>query len=224
MKKVLLLICIPLAVIGCEDSNTSLDKNVINTAYKNCYKDMYEALKSPSSLKLVNGSIINTYPSAIDVSKNVVEILDSDGYVKKSILEHETRFRELKVYIDYEADNSFGASIKNRFNCNYIYRLEGEQKSPKVLNLYSLATGEEAIKVSQLLNDFSKQSNYKIDNQIKNIINNADLKYGNRDDEIIKEAIENYKNNKMNEDAQKLKESWDKSFSQEFQGANLSGV
>ncbi|KQD03314.1 hypothetical protein [Acinetobacter soli] len=223
MKKIV-LIGLMLTLTGCKDPKTNLNKNVVNTAYSECYQKLYSSLKSPSSLKLITSSVINTYPSAVDVSKNMLGIIDSNGQVEKSVSVQKTRFRELKIYIDYEADNSFGASIKNRFNCNYLYKLNEEKQSPETLNFYSLETGEDKIEVSQLLSDFSKQSNYNIDNKIKNIINNADFKYGNRDEEIIKESIENYKNNKMNDEAQKLRESWDKSFSQEFQGANLSGA
>ncbi|EXB42574.1 MULTISPECIES: hypothetical protein [Acinetobacter calcoaceticus/baumannii complex] len=212
MKK-LVLISSLLLLGGCKESNTGLDKNVFNTSYDKCVEYLTNSLKSPSSLKIREANISTIIPPAEDINSVFGDIIAKDGLIKSSIKDEKARFRELTVDIDYEAHNSYGASIRGYYQCGYIYSLKNNETIPKPLNtyLYKLKSDGEVLDlgVHVPFAEFSG-SNFYLNKVIKRIVGAKDSQFNEIDKNRYEEIEAIYRNKKQDIEAEKLRESWDK--------------
>ncbi|HFX6347954.1 TPA: hypothetical protein ACIFDL_002577 [Acinetobacter nosocomialis] len=214
MKKIVLLGLMAL-LVGCKEANTGLDKKIINTTYDKCADYLADSLKSPSSLKIGKANISTIIPSAEDINSVFGALITKNGLVKDSVKNDKTRFRELIIDIDYEASNSFGASIRGAYQCSYIYSLSNDETSPTSLNtyLYKLKNNGENIDIGTNIPivDFNG-SNLYLNKTIKEIVGKKDSQFNEIDNDRYKDIETLFRNEQQNSEAEKLRESWNKAF------------
>nr|WP_312824997.1 hypothetical protein [Acinetobacter oleivorans] len=215
MKKLLFLYLL-VGLAGCKETQTGLDKNLFNTTYSKCVDYLTDSLKSPSSLKVRAANISINTANAEDINSVFGDLIIKNGIIEENIKDEKARFRELLVNIDYEAQNSFGASIRGLYQCKYITRLNNAETSPKPLNIYLhklINDGEDInLGVNIPISDLNG-SNFSINSDIKKIVGTADSQLNETDIKRYKEieSINEYK--RLDNEAEKLRQSWDKSFS-----------
>lgn len=213
MKKTILLGLVVL-LGGCKEANTGVDKKVFNSTYDKCVDYLTNSLKSPSSLKIGEANISTVIPPAEDIADVFGDLITKDGIVKDSIKEEKARFRELTVDIDYEAHNSYGASIRGYYQCSFIYRLNKDEASPEPLNtyLYKLKSDGEDIGLAAHIPLAEFQgSNFYLNKAIKRVVGAKDSPFNEIDNKRYKEIETIYRNQKHEREAEKLRESWDES-------------
>lgn len=213
--KNLILLCLVFGLIGCKESNTGLDKKIINTSYDKCIEYLTASLKSPSSLKISEVSISTNIASAEDINSVFGNIITKNGAIKNNIKEDKVRFRELKVGIDYEAQNSFGASIRNWYQCDYLFRLNKDETSPKPLNIYLyklIGTDENNYLEAQIPISNFTGSNLYLNNAIKKVIGTSNSSFSEIDSTRYNEVEEVIKSKRLDIEAENLRQSWDKAF------------
>lgn len=213
MKKIILLSLV-LGLVGCKEANTGVDKKVFNSTYDKCVDYLTNSLKSPSSLKIGEANISTVIPPAEDIANVFGGLITKDGIVKDSVKEEKARFRELTVDIDYEAHNSYGASIRGYYQCAFIYRLNKDEVSPEPLNtyLYKLKSDGEDIGLAAHIPLTGFQgSNFYLNKVIKRVVGAKDSPFNQIDKKRYKEIEIIYKNQKQEREAEKLRESWDES-------------
>ncbi|MDO7441116.1 hypothetical protein Q5X54_12555 [Acinetobacter baumannii] len=213
MKKIIFLSLV-LGLVGCKETNTGMDKKVFNSTYEKCVDYLTNSLKSPSSLKIGEANISTVIPPAEDIANVFGDLITKDGIVKDSVKEEKARFRELTVDIDYEAHNSYGASIRGYYQCGFIYQLNKDEISPEPLNtyLYKLKSdGEDFGLAAHIpLTEF-QGSNFYLNKAIKRVVGAKDSPFNEIDNKRYKEIETIYKNQKQEREAEKLRESWDES-------------
>ncbi|HAV5501275.1 TPA: hypothetical protein JI107_18220 [Acinetobacter baumannii] len=213
MKKIIFLSLV-LGLVGCKETNTGMDKKVFNSTYDKCVNYLTNSLKSPSSLKIGEANISTVIPPAEDIANVFGDLITKDGIVKDSVKEEKARFRELTVDIDYEAHNSYGASIRGYYQCGFIYQLNKDEVSPEPLNtyLYKLKSDGEDIGLAAHipLTEF-QGSNFYLNKAIKRVVGAKDSPFNEIDNKRYKEIETIYKNQKQEREAEKLRESWDES-------------
>jgi len=215
MKR-LLFSCLLIGLAGCKETQTGFDKNLLNTSYSKCVDYLTDSLKSPSSLKVRAANISSNTANAEDINSVFGDLITKNGIIEENIKTEKARFRELSVNIDYEAQNSFGASIRGLYQCKYIARLNNTETSPKPLNifLYKLINDGDDINlgVNIPISDMNG-SNFFINSDIKTIVGTAESQFSETDSKRYKEveSINEYK--RLDNEAEKLRQSWDESFS-----------
>lgn len=137
------------SLLGCKNNETALENNVINSAYDNCYNNLENLVKSPSSLNIIKANLEINFPQDNIVYKYFKDNLINKDTGKISILalDSQTRFRQLNLSLDYEAQNSFGASLRDKFSCSYIYKLREKNTSPDEIFLIQIETKDEVSKL-----------------------------------------------------------------------------
>lgn len=167
MKKVILL-SLFIGLVGCVESETGLQKNVINSAYESCTSNLKESLKSPSGLKL-GVALITVKEAPYEAIISIYGEKARKENPTESLLtsENKAKFKGIAVLVDYEAQNSFGVMLKDTFTCGYIYNTDEKT----VLKPYNL--NREKITNPILLSDINvdKSSNIKLISGIKKVIN-----------------------------------------------------
>lgn len=210
MKKILLA-GVVLVLLGCKESETGLQKNVINTVYDNCYQKLTTVVKSPSSLRIKNSLFVNHYPNIDDINRIFGSALIKDNQISKQKMEDKIRFRQIKMIMSYEAQNSFGVYLPGDFECIYTYELSEQNTSPDKIVLSNIDSGDEKINLAIEISDFDNVSN----TQLKSIGKITDVGDGNKftsqDNELYAKIIDFNKEQKVNldieKDVQKFKES-----------------
>lgn len=213
IKRILVLSLIAL-LGGCKETNTGIDKKVFNSTYDKCVDYLTNSLKSPSSLKIGEANISTVIPPAEDITNVFGDLITKDGVVKDNIKDEKARFRELTVDIDYEAHNSYGASIRGYYQCSFIYRLNKDEVSPEPLNtyLYNLKSDGEDIGLAAHIPLAEFQgSNFYLNKAIKRVVGAKDSPFNEIDTNRYKEIETIYRNQKHEREAEKLRESWDES-------------
>lgn len=213
MKKIILLSLV-LGLGGCKETNTGIDKKVFNSTYDKCVDYLTNSLKSPSSLKIGEANISTVIPPAEDITNVFGDLITKDGVVKDNIKDEKARFRELTVDIDYEAHNSYGASIRGYYQCSFIYRLNKDEVSPEPFNtyLYNLKSDGEDIGLAAHIPLAEFQgSNFYLNKAIKRVVGAKDSPFNEIDTNRYKEIEKIYRNQKHEREAEKLRESWDES-------------
>ena len=213
MKKILLIGLI-LGLVGCRDGGTRLEKTVFNTTSEKCLNYLSQSLKSPSSLKVDKINISTYIPSAFESSSVFGDLIISNGVVKEHEKNNKLRFRALSVDIDYEAQNSYGASLRGMFQCKYMYALYKSETSPEALNvyLYSLVNdGEEIILPTSIPISSFSGSNLYLNKEIKQIVGAEDNLFTKLDEEKYKELENQYKLLSQQREAERLRQSWNSS-------------
>lgn len=199
MNKILLF-CLMVGLGGCAENNTGLQKNVINTGFEACNKYLTSSLKSPSSLRIKEVAINIKKPSVNDVYDVFGNLILSDGKVNNTTKESKARFREMLVAIRYEAQNSFGVYLGGLYQCQYLYKLENDDRSPKSLDTYLFnikSDGEDAgLGVSIPIAEFTG-SNISLDSQIKTVINASESKFNPNDEQMYSNLIKRFKTEKQ---------------------------
>lgn len=211
MKKVLLLGLV-VGLVGCKETNTGLDKELLNTGYDKCKEYLRASLKSPSSLKIDQATISTFIATPDNVYRVYKHILFDDGQLKKSHIEEKIRFREFLVDIDYDANNSYGAALRGSYQCEFIYMLKNDQMSPQALDTYMMTNIEseenEGVSVDIPLAEL-KGSNFFLDGKIQSIIGVKENAFSELDKKMYLNLSEKQKFNEMYSDAEKLRKSWD---------------
>ena len=110
MKKILILALL-MGLGGCKESSTGLNKEFLNTGYEKCKEYLSTSLKSPSSLKIEQAVLSTFIASPDNVYKTYGSFLINGNKIKQSYIDNKVRFREMLVDIDYDAENSYGASV-----------------------------------------------------------------------------------------------------------------
>lgn len=217
MKKIILLSLV-LGLVGCKETNTGMDKNLFNTSYDKCVDYLTDSLKSPSSLKIREVSIATNIAKAKDINNVFGELITKNGLIKDNVKTEKARFRDLTIDIEYEAQNSYGASIRGYYQCGYIFRLNKDEMSPAPLNtyLYKLSNDGENLElgVQIPITDFSG-SNLSLNKEINRIVGGKDSQFTENDLKNFKAVEEIIKVKKQEEEAEKLRLKWDESFSEE---------
>ena len=212
MKKIILLALL-VGLVGCKESNSGLDKKVINTAYDNCYQKLASIVKSPSSLR-VNETIAGVYmPEAEDVyrlfSNRIIDqkANEINGLYKDT----DTRYRELGVTLDYEAQNSFGVYLPGTFSCSYIYSLRLDHHSPDFITLAKVQNDEEEIKLNGTDIDVGNASNFKLNQNLHKITASTSSEFSDLDKKMYADIMEQHEFSKRDKEAERLKKSlgWD---------------
>ncbi|NAR50103.1 hypothetical protein [Acinetobacter haemolyticus] len=221
MKKIILLSFV-FGLIGCKESNTSLDKNLFNTTSEKCRDYLKASLKSPSSLNISQINVSTNIADSIDISSVFGDLITKDGIVEDSIKAQKVRFRELVVDIDYEAQNSFGASLRGLYQCKYLFRLDGNEISPKPLNTYLykfVSDGKDIdLGVHIPLSEFTG-SNFFINREITKIIGSKDSDFNKLDEENYQKVQDQYELIRREKEADRLKKSWSSTIANDVEAA-----
>lgn len=221
MKKIILLGLLA-GLAGCKETSTGLEKSVFNTSYEKCVDYLTGSLKSPSSLKISESNISTNIARAEDISTVFGDLIIKDGVVKDNIRAEKARFRELTVDIDYEAQNSYGASLRGLYQCKYLYMLNRDEISPKPLNtyLYKLISDGEDINlgIHIPIANFSG-SNFYLNNTIKNIIGTKDSNFNALDEENYQKVEDQYELIHRQKEADRLKKSWSSSIASDVEAS-----
>jgi len=187
MKKIILL-SLALSVVGCTESNTSLDKNLFNTASDKCIDYLRDSIKIPSNLKINQINISINIAKITDVYNVFGNDITINGAVKNNnINEEKLRFRDLTVDIDYEALNSNGASLRGMHQCKYIFMLNRNENSPKALNTYLYkinSDGNKSIFDDHMPIASFSGSNFYLNSNIKKIVGMKDSYYTKLDEDL----------------------------------------
>jgi len=212
MKKFLIL-SVLVGLSGCKESSTGLDKELLNTGYEKCKEYLSKSLKSPSSLKIEQAVLSTFIASPDNVYKTYGSFLMNGDTIKKSYIDSNVRFREMLVDIDYDAENSYGASLRGNYQCNFVYMLENDSSTPKALDTYMFenkSDGEDVGLGVEIPLTKLTGSNFFLNSDIKNIIGARDSEFNELDKKAYLEIIEKHKYSEMNIEAEKLRKSWDK--------------
>ncbi|MGN5766273.1 hypothetical protein ACNQO6_18180 [Acinetobacter calcoaceticus] len=213
MKQIILLSLV-LGITGCTESNTSLDKNLINTTSDMCKKYLTESLKSPSSLKISQINVATNIAKAADIYSVFGNQIISDGVIKENVKKEKHRFRDLTVDIDYEAQNSYGASLRGLYQCKYIFVLSKDETSPKSLNTYLYkieSDGSDSELVAHVPIASFTGSNVFLNSDIKRINGAKDINFTKLDEDNFKSIQDQYNSFKQQNEAERLKKSWNTS-------------
>lgn len=214
MKKTILL-GLALCMVGCRESNTSLDKNLFNTASDKCKDHLRDSLKSPSSLKISQIFIATNIAKVVDIYSVFGNYITFNGLIKDKIKEEKRRFRDLIVDIDYEAHNSFGTSLRGLYQCKYIFMLERNETSPKPLNTYLYkinSDGKYSIFDDHLPIASFSGSKFFLNSDIKKIVGAKDSYFTKLDEENYKGIEDHYSSINQQDEADRLKKSWNNKF------------
>ncbi|NIE95191.1 hypothetical protein F3J02_01620 [Acinetobacter sp. Tr-809] len=223
MKKIVLVAMIILAS-GCKENNTGIDKKVINKAYSDCKSSLTDSLKSPSSLKISSAEVRQMMPGIEQIYASYGKNMIEDGKIVDYFITDQYRFRTLGVGINYEAQNSFGVSLRGNYVCTYLYSIDKELKSPSSFYLTMIKAGTDTVYPFSSIDDIDSASSFTINSDIKSISSSNDLSYSKRDKEVYGELIELDKSTKREQEAEELRQSWKNNVKNDFQGANLSGI
>ncbi len=180
--RTILLLCLMVGLVGCNESSTGLDKNVINTAYKKCYGYLGDFVKSPSNFKISRATPKISFPQDKVVYKNFKESLidRNTGKISQQNIDEKTRFRQISVDLDYETKNSDGVFLRENFVCSYIYKLKGNEGSPREIFLTTWETEDEITNTFIPL-DIGNESNFRMYDKIVKPISDISSQFTDRD-------------------------------------------
>lgn len=186
MKKILILGLL-VGLSGCNESSTGLKKNVINTAYKKCTEYLGDLVKSPSSLKISSATPKISFPEDNIIYKYFNESLidKNTGKISQSNIDEKTRFRQISINLDYEAQNSYGASLRDNFSCSYVYKLKGNEESPDEIFLTNWETEDEITSIFIPL-DVGSESSFRMNDKIVKPISEISSHFTDRDKLLFK--------------------------------------
>lgn len=189
MQKLLLVGVVIFGIVGCKESETGLQKNVINSAYKSCVGHLESLVKSPSSLRISRAIPVVEYPQDITIYKHFgSDLINTDtSKISQGNIDAKTRFRQLKINVDYEAQNSFGVFLGGAFVCKYIYSLHNQDESPQQIYLNSFETEDH---ISTLFSPLpvDNESNLKLNKNILKPVVDIPSGFGERDELFFKNA------------------------------------
>lgn len=191
MKKVFLL-AIVAGLMGCKDHKIGLDKNVINTAYTDCFSSLEDVTKSPKSLQINSVSAGSFVPTSSYVYDKIGGDLVGSGKIENLDKKANLGFRVLSVSINYDAQNSYGVYLRGGFECQYLYETSTAGDSPKLITLVSIKTNDDEVGPNRPLSDFSKFSNIKLNSLISKRFG-VPGEVSERDAGILKEIVEHHK-------------------------------
>ncbi|MFW1969371.1 hypothetical protein ACG95P_20195 [Acinetobacter guillouiae] len=186
MKKILILGLL-VGLSGCKESSTGLDKSVLNTAYKKCSVYLGDLVKSPSSLKISSATPKISFPQDNVIYKYFNESLidKNTGKISQSNIDEKTRFRKISIDLDYEAQNSYGASLRDSFSCSYVYKLKGDEESPDEIFLTNWETEDEITNIFIPL-DVGSESSFRMNDKIVKPISEISSHFTDRDKLLFK--------------------------------------
>lgn len=201
MKKIGLLagVFIFLALSGCKEKETGLQKEVLNSAINDCTARLGNSLKSPSSLK-ISEVLAATYipkPGVINRVASNILIDKESGQISELMQRLKVRYRELGLSIQYEAQNSFGVYLKGKFNCSYIYQLTSDKTSPEDNILLSkLGNNNEYVEINNATIQLNGNSNFILDSRYDRIIGDAPVEQIQSDLDLLEQVQTNWNTQK----------------------------
>lgn len=220
MKKKLILSMISVSIIllGCKENQTGLQKDVINSAYDNCYTNLSKTLKSPSSLRVKESLVGVSTPEVTDVYRLYADEIIKDNKISALTRDSKTRFRMLSVNLNYEAQNSFGVYLPGNFECSYMYKLLEDRQSPSELDLFKVESDDnEKIELNTPIYNFKDSSNLKLTDSINKVVGDSNSYIFNANDEamfskLLEQSKDEQENIEREKEAQRIKKSlgWDK--------------
>lgn len=134
VSKKVFIMCAAMVVSGCTESE----------AVKTCRTDLESSLKSPSSLKIID---TYTYTDETEVSAARTEYILPKLLREEKLTDNKTRVVPIqKVMITYDADNSYGAALRDKHHCALVAGEFGltvvEHNIPKDPTIYQLTADE----------------------------------------------------------------------------------
>lgn len=196
---------------GCTESETGLQKNVINTGFEECNKYLEASLKSPSSLRVKEVAINAKRPAIDDIYKVFGNLVLKDGKISDLAKDSKTRFREMNVIMRYEAQNSFGVFLGGSFQCHYLYRLENSEQSPSPLNVYLFKItndGEDVGLGVEIPTPKYTGSNLVLNKQIGTLISSSGSQFDSEDEKVYVDLTNKNHDADNEKEVQKFKDAW----------------
>lgn len=194
MKNILIAGVLGFGLAGCAENKTGLQKNVINTAFDTCQTYLSGGLKSPSSLRINNVKATVKQPHLNDIDNVFGNTIVKDKAVSKTVRDNKSRYREMSMVINYEAQNSYGVYLAGAYQCKYLYELNNKETSPKPLNMYLIGLNSDWAKVDLMgihipLSEF-KGSNLFLNKHIKTTESSVDSSFSKKDEHTYAAIIE----------------------------------
>jgi hypothetical protein len=134
VSKKVFIMCAAMVVSGCTDSE----------AVKTCRADLERSLKSPSSLKIID---TYAYTEETEVLAARTEYILPKLLREEKLTDNKTRVVAIqKVMITYDADNSYGAALRDTHHCALVAAEFGltvvEHNIEKDPTIYQLTSDE----------------------------------------------------------------------------------
>lgn len=108
------IICASISLLAFMAVYRSADSEAVKT----CRADLESSLKSPSSLKIID---TYTYTDETEVSAARTEYILPKLLREEKLTDNKTRVVPIqKVMITYDADNSYGAALRDKHHCALI--------------------------------------------------------------------------------------------------------
>lgn len=136
LRKKVFIMFAAMVVSGCTDSE----------AVKTCRADLESSLKSPSSLKIVDTV---SFTTDVEVTKARTQYILPKLLNEEKLAGNKTRVVPIyKVSFTYDADNSYGAALRDYHNCTMAADEHGltlvERNIDKDPKIYQLSVEERA--------------------------------------------------------------------------------
>ena len=114
LSKKVIIICASISTLAFMAVYRSADSEAVKT----CRADLESSLKSPSSLKIID---TYTYTDETEVSAARTEYILPKLLREEKLTDNKTRVVPIqKVMITYDADNSYGAALRDKHHCALI--------------------------------------------------------------------------------------------------------
>lgn len=114
LRKKVIIICASISMLAFMAVYRSVDGEAVKT----CRADLESSLKSPSSLKIID---TYTYTEETEVSAARTEYILPKLLREEKLTDNKTRVVPIqKVMITYDADNSYGAALRDKHHCALI--------------------------------------------------------------------------------------------------------
>lgn len=191
MKRILLIgiLGFGLVLSGCKDHKVGLDKNIINTAYDDCFSSLESIVRSPSSLKVNNVAVGSLVPTASYVYRVFGKELVDRGLIDGLASNKSLGFRGLSVEINYDAQNSYGVYLRNTFECRYLYEISDKSESPSRIVLSKITTKDDESDFNKSIDNFTEASNFTLNSAI-NKTYGVSSSLGSIDSKVLNDVVD----------------------------------
>ncbi len=114
LRKKVIIICASISMMAFMAVYRSADSEAVKT----CRADLESSLKSPSSLKIID---THTWTDETEVSAARTEYILPKLLREEKLTDNKTRVVPIQnVMITYDADNSYGAALRDKHHCALI--------------------------------------------------------------------------------------------------------
>ena len=159
LRKKVIIICGSISTLAFMAVYRSADSEAVKT----CRADLESSLKSPSSLKIID---TYTYTDETEVSAARTEYILPKLLREEKLTDNKTRVVPIqKVMITYDADNSYGAALRDKHHCALVadeYGLtlveRNIDKDPKIYQLSVEERAAQALKAAEQALEASRKA------------------------------------------------------------------